>query len=116
MEELARRKLEELEQEYSTIEYSYANISELRERLIGAIGEIDREVDEVYVPRQIYQTMIDEFNNLWHQPTPCWRRVIKIIARVVIFILNLFLVLVSCSFSPTHRISRSRKKRHKSCS
>lgn len=106
MEEIARRRLEELGREYSTLNQYYANSSETRERLIHAIEEVDRDVEEVYIPRRVFHDMINEFDNLWNSTGPIWRRILRILTYLLVFILNLLIVVVLPPSSLTNEFSR----------
>lgn len=109
MEEIARRRLEELGCEYSILDWYYANRSETRERLIHVIEEVDRDVDEIYISRQVFRDLIDEFDYLWNSTGPIWRRIMRILAHLVVFILNLTIVVVLPPSSSINEISSLKK-------
>ena len=67
-----------------TLGSHFIDSSETRERLIEAMGEIDRDIDDFYIPRQAMQELLDGLK----------------------FLINIVVVLVPPSILPANRKSR----------
>lgn len=74
--------------------YHFIDGSNTRERLIEAIGDIDREADDFYIPRQAMQELLDGFQNLGTTRESIWTKLVKMFLRFMKFLFNIFVVLV----------------------
>lgn len=68
--------------------------------LIETIGEIDRDADDFYIPRQAMQELFDGFRNLSTTNESIWTKLVRIFVRFGKFLWDIFIFLVSSSASP----------------
>jgi hypothetical protein len=66
----------------ATLGSQFIDGSETRERLIEAVGEIDRELDEFYIPRQAMQVLLDGFEDLGRTRESVWIKLIRMFVRL----------------------------------
>jgi hypothetical protein len=69
-------------------------VRETRERIIEAVGEIDREVDDFYIPRIAIQELLDGFADLGEERESFWTKLVKIFVRLMKFLIGIIIVLV----------------------
>jgi hypothetical protein len=62
--------------------------------LIEAIGEIDRDAEDFYIPRQAFQELLDGFEDLGQARESVWVKMIKMFIRFAKFLINVLLVFV----------------------
>ena len=86
----------------ATLGFYFIDCSETRERLIEAIGEIDLGVDEVYIPRQAMQELLDGFEDIGQTTESIWIKLIKNFLRFLKFLIGIFIVLVLPSTVPAN--------------
>jgi hypothetical protein len=78
----------------TTFDSQFIDDSETRERLIEAVGEIDRELDNIYIPRRAMQVLIDEFEDLGRSKDSIWMKLLKMFIRFAKFLFGIFVQLV----------------------
>ena len=80
--------------------------SETRERLIDAVGEIDRDADDFYISRQAIQELLDGFADPGEIKESVWTKLVKMFIRFMKFLINIIVVLVLPSMLPANGKSR----------